>query len=170
MTLECNICLESAFEPVVTRCGHLFCWQCLHQWLHQPRRSPVHGGLQPSTGSSVCPVCKAGVAVSNVTPIYAKGDDAIDPRTTTVGAPARPTAERLEPEDPPPEVADLGFGGGRGTYGVAAGYGQFPVVCTLALCGPGLDDLRELPVGSTPKMRLGLLTLIAAAIMSMLLM
>ena len=26
---ECNICLEQAHEPVVTFCGHLFCWSCL---------------------------------------------------------------------------------------------------------------------------------------------
>jgi hypothetical protein len=26
---ECNICLEMAKEPIVTLCGHLFCWPCL---------------------------------------------------------------------------------------------------------------------------------------------
>ena len=23
---ECNICLDTACNPVVTQCGHLFCW------------------------------------------------------------------------------------------------------------------------------------------------
>ena len=28
---DCNICFDAAREPVVTQCGHLYCWQCLHQ-------------------------------------------------------------------------------------------------------------------------------------------
>lgn len=28
---ECNICFDAAREPVVTQCGHLYCWPCLHQ-------------------------------------------------------------------------------------------------------------------------------------------
>lgn len=30
----CAICIdEVSDEPVVTRCGHIFCWPCLYQWL-----------------------------------------------------------------------------------------------------------------------------------------
>jgi hypothetical protein len=28
---ECNICLEIPNEPVVTKCGHLYCWTCIYQ-------------------------------------------------------------------------------------------------------------------------------------------
>lgn len=28
---ECNICFDAARDPVVTQCGHLYCWPCLHQ-------------------------------------------------------------------------------------------------------------------------------------------
>lgn len=28
---ECNICLELARDPVVTLCGHLYCWPCLYR-------------------------------------------------------------------------------------------------------------------------------------------
>nr|ABB97510.1 BSK65-TEST1 [Homo sapiens] len=49
-TFECNICLDTAKDAVISLCGHLFCWPCLHQWLEtRPNRQ-------------VCPVCKAGLA------------------------------------------------------------------------------------------------------------
>ncbi|KAJ6923790.1 hypothetical protein NC652_017186 [Populus alba x Populus x berolinensis] len=50
---DCNICLDLATDPVVTCCGHLFCWPCLYQWLH------VHSDAKE------CPVCKGEVTVKN---------------------------------------------------------------------------------------------------------
>jgi hypothetical protein len=29
---ECNICYEIPQEPVVTFCGHLYCWPCLYRY------------------------------------------------------------------------------------------------------------------------------------------
>lgn len=29
---ECNICYDVAREPVVTMCGHLYCWPCLYRY------------------------------------------------------------------------------------------------------------------------------------------
>lgn len=34
---ECNICYELAQEPVVTLCGHLYCWPCIYRWDMPPR-------------------------------------------------------------------------------------------------------------------------------------
>ena len=46
---ECNICLDTARDAVVSMCGHLFCWPCLHQWLEtRPNRQ-------------ICPVCKVSL-------------------------------------------------------------------------------------------------------------
>src|ERR1700737_3272066 len=28
---DCNICFDAARDPVVTQCGHLYCWACIHQ-------------------------------------------------------------------------------------------------------------------------------------------
>lgn len=57
---ECNICLDTAKDAVVSMCGHLFCWPCLHQWLlTRPNRK-------------LCPVCKASVDKDKVIPLYGR--------------------------------------------------------------------------------------------------
>lgn len=30
---QCNICYEVAKEPVVTLCGHLYCWPCVYRFV-----------------------------------------------------------------------------------------------------------------------------------------
>ena len=27
--IECPLCLQNAYLPVSTSCGHIFCWRCL---------------------------------------------------------------------------------------------------------------------------------------------
>nr|CEL66184.1 TPA: Zinc finger (C3HC4 RING finger) protein, related [Neospora caninum Liverpool] len=111
---ECNICFDEATDPVVTRCGHLFCWQCLHSWLRR--------------GASECPVCKGHTTTSNVIPIYGRGAekhprDAPDKGETAAGRiPERPRAERPEPG--PQSQSSVRFGGGTG--GASLSFGLFP--------------------------------------------
>ncbi|KAG1361979.1 E3 ubiquitin-protein ligase RNF5 [Cocos nucifera] len=88
---ECNICLDMATEPVVTSCGHLFCWPCLYQWLH------VHSEHKE------CPVCKGEVIESNITPIYGRGssETSAEKKLGEYGEsglkiPPRPRGNRLE--------------------------------------------------------------------------
>jgi hypothetical protein len=38
---ECNICLELAKEPVVTLCGHLYCWPCLYRSVDRAHQPPL---------------------------------------------------------------------------------------------------------------------------------
>jgi E3 ubiquitin-protein ligase RNF5 len=72
-SFDCNICLELAQDPVVTLCGHLFCWPCLYRWLQ------MHLICQE------CPVYKAGVEEEKVIPLYGRGKvGSVDPRTKTV--------------------------------------------------------------------------------------
>lgn len=55
---DCSICLSEVEVPVVTQCGHLFCWGCLYGW---------------GAKSNICPVCKNACTLSSVIPIYSKG-------------------------------------------------------------------------------------------------
>ncbi|KAK4537984.1 hypothetical protein CDCA_CDCA15G4009 [Cyanidium caldarium] len=56
---ECSICFEVAHDdPVVTFCGHLFCWSCLYPWMVQ---------------HATCPVCKSLVNRNRVIPLYGRG-------------------------------------------------------------------------------------------------
>uniref|UniRef100_A0A0E0AR64 E3 ubiquitin-protein ligase RMA n=1 Tax=Oryza glumipatula TaxID=40148 RepID=A0A0E0AR64_9ORYZ len=83
-SFECNICFESAKDPVVTPCGHLFCWPCIYQWLHG------------HSEHSDCPVCKGEVLEVNVTPIYGRGGGEENSSRNDIQIPPRPSAQRTE--------------------------------------------------------------------------
>ncbi|KAG2489419.1 hypothetical protein HYH03_012057 [Edaphochlamys debaryana] len=87
---ECNICLELAKEPVVTLCGHLFCWPCLYRWMQVQ-----------SYGARACPVCKAGVEIDKVVPIYGRGSEpATKLQEPLKPLPPRPAGQRPVPLAP----------------------------------------------------------------------
>ncbi|KAL7983166.1 hypothetical protein Chor_000028, partial [Crotalus horridus] len=111
-TFECNICLDTAKDAVISLCGHLFCWPCLHQWLEtRPNRQ-------------VCPVCKAGISRDKVIPLYGRGS----------------TGQQDPSRQGPPEAAHgsfftkqaallggfQGFGFGDGGFQMSFGIGAFP--------------------------------------------
>lgn len=106
---ECNICLDTARDAVVSFCGHLFCWPCLHQWLEtRPTRQ-------------VCPVCKAAIGKDKVVPLYGRGNTKQeDPRTKV---PPRPAGQRSEPEN---NGGFPGFPFGDGSFHMSFGIGAFP--------------------------------------------
>ncbi|KAL0380955.1 UNVERIFIED_CONTAM: E3 ubiquitin-protein ligase RMA1H1 [Sesamum angustifolium] len=66
---ECNICLDLAQDPVITPCGHLYCWPCLYKW------------LQGHSNSHECPVCKAPVDEEKLIPLYGRGKTSTDQRS-----------------------------------------------------------------------------------------
>lgn len=65
---DCNICLECATEPVVTLCGHLYCWPCIYEWLRPDAEADAM-----SSARRQCPVCKAAVSPDALVPLYGRG-------------------------------------------------------------------------------------------------
>ncbi|KAM7498710.1 hypothetical protein LguiA_023124 [Lonicera macranthoides] len=82
---ECNICLDSVNEPVVTLCGHLYCWPCIYKWL---QRSSLDSTDQPK-----CPVCKSSISNSSMIPLYGRGNSRSEPK--------KPQPEPVIPRRPP---------------------------------------------------------------------
>ncbi|KAK7283338.1 hypothetical protein RIF29_12783 [Crotalaria pallida] len=119
---ECNICFELAQDPIITLCGHLFCWPCLYKWLHFHSKSRE------------CPVCKALVEEEKLVPLYGRGKTSTDPRSKSipgVNIPHRPAGQRPETAPPPDSnhfhQHGFGFTGGFGGFApmTTARFGNF---------------------------------------------
>ncbi|XP_037439382.1 E3 ubiquitin-protein ligase RMA2-like [Triticum dicoccoides] len=102
---DCSICLETATEPVVTLCGHLYCWPCIFRWLTTSSKSKSR-----ASSSARCPVCKAAVSEDHLVPLYGRAAATLSPaggrggRVCQVprGLPvpgAGPNVERLQEPD-----------------------------------------------------------------------
>ncbi|GAB2301180.1 hypothetical protein Dimus_035215 [Dionaea muscipula] len=65
---DCNICLDFARDPVVTLCGHLYCWPCIYKWFHIQSASSLASDEYPQ-----CPVCKAEISHTTLVPLYGRG-------------------------------------------------------------------------------------------------
>jgi peroxin-10 len=53
---KCTLCLEELKDPSVTTCGHVFCWNCIGEWLLE----------RPE-----CPLCRSQVLKQHVLPLRA---------------------------------------------------------------------------------------------------
>lgn len=133
---ECNICFDLAQDPIVTLCGHLFCWPCLYRWLHLHSRSQE------------CPVCKALVQEEKLVPLYGRGKTSTDPRSKPmpgVEIPNRPMGQRPETA-PPPEAntfPNLGFGLMGGSVPMAtARFGNFALSAGFGGLFPSLFNIQ----------------------------
>ncbi|XP_076911193.1 uncharacterized protein LOC143569090 [Bidens hawaiensis] len=92
---DCNICLGMAKDPILTCCGHLFCWGCFY---NVPYVDSV---------SKECPVCNGEVTDSNVIPVYGNGNvngngKSFEGLESDFGVriPPRPKARRVESVGP----------------------------------------------------------------------
>ena len=109
---SCNICLESVEEPVVTQCGHLYCWPCLFRWLEPGMTIAERQSLQlpnildnGDAGRRHCPVCKASCAVSNLIPIYVRSGDGSSKGELPVAAVAASPMEKRDASSQQEQVA-----------------------------------------------------------------
>ena len=78
---ECTICLETAKEPVLTKCGHMYCWPCIYNW------------LDSKGGKAKCPNCKNLITKDDLIPVYTN-DENKDNTNRFKNIPKRPKAER----------------------------------------------------------------------------
>lgn len=68
---DCNICLDNAHDPVVTLCGHLYCWPCIYKWLY------FQGSSMAPEDEHQCPVCKADISQTTLVPLYGRGQSSL---------------------------------------------------------------------------------------------
>ncbi|XP_064392271.1 E3 ubiquitin-protein ligase RNF185-like isoform X1 [Halichondria panicea] len=102
---ECNICFEQASDAVVSMCGHLFCWPCIHRW------------IDSRPNNATCPVCKSVIDREKVIPLYGRGaKEQTDPRDKV---PPRPQGQREEPQHPQHQVMG-GWDGIQVSFGIGA--------------------------------------------------
>ena len=78
---ECTICLDTAKEPVLTKCGHMFCWPCIYNW------------LDSKGGKAKCPNCKNLITKNDLIPVYSN-DENKDNTKRFKDIPKRPKAQR----------------------------------------------------------------------------
>lgn len=92
---DCSICFESAQEPVVTLCGHLYCWPCIYKWLNVQTSS-----LDTDPRQKNCPVCKASISSCSLVPLYGHG-------TSSHSQPKTPHSDLIIPQRPPPSTSNM---------------------------------------------------------------
>ncbi|KAL5211811.1 hypothetical protein ABZP36_022658 [Zizania latifolia] len=95
---DCNICLDFATEPVVTLCGHLYCWPCIYEWLRRDDGADASNGATSSARRS-CPVCKAAVSPDTLVPLYGRGGGSSKKPPRGSAIPRRPIVHRREAID-----------------------------------------------------------------------
>ena len=78
---ECTICLDTAKEPVLTKCGHMFCWPCIYNW------------IDSKGGKAKCPNCKNEITKDDLIPVYSNTENK-DNTNRFKNIPKRPKAER----------------------------------------------------------------------------
>ncbi|XP_047313904.1 E3 ubiquitin-protein ligase RMA1H1-like [Impatiens glandulifera] len=89
---DCNICLDSVEEPVVTLCGHLYCWPCIYKWMNTNNSNENEEEQQ----QYCCPVCRSDISQDTLVPIYQTTDYNSSDHPSGVIIPPRPAIQFVE--------------------------------------------------------------------------
>lgn len=100
--MDCNICLDLVQDPVVTFCGHLYCWPCIYKWIHF---QTVPTGMSEHQQQPQCPVCKTEVSKETLIPLYGRG--LTTPKSSSDGK--GPQLGIVIPQRPPSPRCDGGL-------------------------------------------------------------
>ncbi|KAL2475367.1 E3 ubiquitin-protein ligase RMA3 [Abeliophyllum distichum] len=86
---DCSICLDFACDPVVTLCGHLYCWPCIYKWFQS-------ASLDSEEQLPRCPVCKAEISEKFMVPLYGRGQCLSETEHEGKNIPPRPPARGIK--------------------------------------------------------------------------
>ncbi|KAJ0511166.1 putative Zinc finger, RING-type [Helianthus annuus] len=140
-TFECNICLDTVQDPVVTLCGHLYCWPCIYKWIQYQETS-----LETFENENAkCPVCKTEISEKDIVPLY--GPNLVTSNNGTDEKGPSDVGEVIPPRPPTPRYRGLGMLGRRGYRRLAPS--------PLAL--PGHDDTSTRDSVVVPSPTIGML-------------
>lgn len=108
--MDCHICLDVVQDPVVTFCGHLYCWPCIYKWMNL--QTVPSGMADQQQQHPQCPVCKGILSKETLIPLYSRG------LTSPKSSPANggggngkggPEGGIVIPQRPPSPRCDGGF-------------------------------------------------------------
>ena len=81
---ECPICINNATLPVVTKCGHIFCKECINSWIN------IRGKLE-------CPVCKNGIKLNEIIELFPKINNKTETKVNNTQEQVRNNIENGKP-------------------------------------------------------------------------
>jgi E3 ubiquitin-protein ligase RNF5 len=86
-----QVCLDTASEPVITFCGHLYCWGCLYLWMKARADS-----------GALCPLCKVPISEDCIIPVYGRGRSCRSSTSAASGSPTGACSDRSPQRSFPP--------------------------------------------------------------------
>ena len=97
---ECPICISNAILPVATKCGHIFCKECIKNWIN------IKGKLE-------CPVCKNGIKLNEMIELFPKKNNQAETNANNIYEQEKNNIENQKPTFFQRFINNFGFYGYR---------------------------------------------------------